>query len=61
MTADESFTISVNDRRKVRVVYRRDGVHHVFTSPDVPGSAFFASDKNKAYAGFVKRLKELVG
>lgn len=61
MTADDGFILSVNDRRKVRVVYRRDGIHHVFSSPDVIGASFFAKDKNKAYAGFVKRLKELVG
>lgn len=59
--ADESFTISVNDRRKVRVNYRRDGIHHTFSSPDVIGASFFSRDKNKAYEGFVKRLKELVG
>ena len=58
---DDSFTLSVNDRRKVRVVYRRDGIHHVFSSPDVTGASFFAKDKNKAYEGFVKRLRELVG
>lgn len=56
---DESFSISVNDRRKVRVTYRRDGMHHVFTSPDVNGSTYFSTDKAKAYAGFVKRLKEM--
>ncbi len=58
---DESFAISVNDRRKVRVNYQLDGVYHVFTSPDVVGAEFFSRDKAKAYAGFVKRLKELVG
>ena len=61
MTTDESFQISVNDRRKVRVNYTRDGMHHVFTSPDVTGSAFFSKDKAKAWEGFTKRLRELVG
>jgi hypothetical protein len=57
MTAapDESFTISVGTRR-IRVNYRKDGAHHVFTTPDVAKCSCFATDKNKAYTGFHKRL-----
>jgi hypothetical protein len=54
---DESFTISVGTRR-IRVNYKRDGAHHVFTTPDVAKCSCFGRDKNKAYAGFHKMLQD---
>jgi hypothetical protein len=59
MTAapDESFTITIGTRR-IRVNYRKDGAHHVFTTPDVAKCSFFATDKNKAYTGFHRKLQD---
>lgn len=59
MTAalDESFTITVGTRR-IRVNYRKDGAHHVFTTTDVAKCSCFATDKNKAYVGFHRKLLE---
>ena len=57
----DTFTITVNGRRKVRVSYRKEGMHHVYSSPDLAGSATFHADKNRAYIAFSKRMKELVG
>ena len=58
---EQTFTISIIEKhRKVRVVYKREGHYHVYTSPDVNGSTFFSSDKTKAYDGFVKKLTGLL-
>ena len=56
-TPDESFTITVGTRR-IRVNYKRDGAHHVFTTPDVAKCSSFGTDKNKAYVGFHRKLNE---
>lgn len=61
MTAEDStFTLSVTTSRKVKVVYSVEHGFHHFRCPDVIGAAYYARDKAKAYAGFVKRLQERV-
>ena len=58
---EQTFTISVIEKnRKIRVTYKREGQYHVYSSPDVNGSSYFSGDKNKAYLGFIKKLKELI-
>jgi hypothetical protein len=58
---EQTFTISIIEKnRKVRVSYTRDGLYHVYTSPDVNGCKFFSSSKTKAYEGFVRQLKEML-
>lgn len=56
---DHTFQVTVN-RRKIRISYRHNGPQHIFSSPDVPNATTVASDKNKAYTAFMKRLKEVV-
>ena len=57
---EQTFTISIVEKnRKVRVSCKRDGLYHVYSSPDVIGATFFSSSKTKAYEGFIRRLKEL--
>lgn len=55
---DQTFPVTINDRR-IRATYKKDGMHHVYSSPDLNGASFFATDKDKAYKGFVRRAKEL--
>lgn len=59
-TDDGTFTLSVTTTRKVRVAYSVEHGFHHFTCREVPGAAYYARDKAKAYAGFVARLKERV-
>ena len=55
---DQTFPITVNQQR-IRVSYKRDGMHHVYSSPDLNSASYFSTDKDKAFKGFVRRAKEL--
>jgi hypothetical protein len=58
--SDDCFVITVNNKRRIRVAYKREGMYHHYSSPDVPGCTTFAKDKAKAYAVFHKKLMEVV-